>query len=56
MESAELQTLTLCVKARLECKINITLLALLPNKITGDSRGLVTSSDEIAQDKLQSRK
>ena len=43
------------VKARLECKINITLLELLPNKITGDSRGLVTSSDETGQDKLRSR-
>ena len=27
------------VKCRLECKINITLPALLPNKITGYSRG-----------------
>ena len=43
------------VKARLEHKINITLLALLPNKMTGDSRGLVTSSDETGQDKLCSR-
>ena len=25
------------VKSRLECKINVTLLALLPNKITSDS-------------------
>ena len=40
------------VKARLECKINITLLALLPNKITGDSRGPVTSSDKNGHDKL----
>ena len=43
------------VKVRLECKINITLLALLPNKISGYSRGLVTSSDETEQDKLCSR-
>ena len=43
------------VKARLECKINITLLALLPNKITGYSRGFVTSSDKTGQDKLCSR-
>ena len=43
------------VKVRLECKINITLAALLPNKITGYSRGLVTSSDETWQDKLHSR-
>ena len=43
------------VKVRLECKINITLLALLPNKIPGYSRGLVTSSDETGQDKLHPR-
>ena len=43
------------VKVRLECKINITLLALLPNKIADNSRGLVTSSDENGQDKLSSR-
>ena len=43
------------VKIRLECKINITLPALLPNKITGYSRGPVTSSDETEQDKLCSR-
>ena len=34
------------VKARLECKINVTLPALLPNKIIQDSRGPVTSSDK----------
>ena len=34
------------VKARLEHKINVTLLALLPNKVVQDSRGLVTSSDK----------
>ena len=43
------------VKVRLECKINITLLALLPNKITDNSRGPVTSSDENGQDKWCSR-
>ena len=43
------------VKSRLEHKINVTLLALLPNKMTGDSRGLVTSSDKKGQDKLCSR-
>ena len=43
------------VKSRLECKINVTLPAFLPNKMTGDSRGLVTSSDENGQDKLCSR-
>ena len=43
------------VKARLECKINITLPALLPNEITGDSRGPVTSTDKTRQDKLHSR-
>ena len=34
------------VKARLECKINVTLLALLPNKVVQDSRGPATSSDQ----------
>ena len=43
------------VKVRLIAKINITLLALLPNKIPGYSRGQVTSSDETGQDKLCSR-
>ena len=43
------------VKARLECKINVTLPALLPNKMTGDSRGPSTSSDENRHDKLCSR-
>ena len=43
------------MKARLECKIIITLLALLPNKITGYSRWPATSSDETGQDKLCSR-
>ena len=35
------------VKARLELKINVTLPAFLPNKMTGDSRGLATSSDKM---------
>ena len=39
------------VKFRLECKINVTLLALLPNKIVTVSRGPVTSSDRTGQDK-----
>ena len=43
------------VKIRLECKIIVTLPALLHNKITGYSRGLVTSSDVTGQDKLCSR-
>ena len=43
------------VKVRLEHKINITLPALLPNKIPGYSRGPATSSDETGQDKLCSR-
>ena len=43
------------VKVRLECKINVTLPALLPNKITDNLRGPVTSSDENGQDKLHSR-
>ena len=36
-------------------KWTLLLLTLLPDKIAGDSRGPVTSSDEIAQDKLRSR-
>ena len=39
------------VKSRLECKIIVTLLALLPNKIVSDSRGLATSSYKTGQDK-----
>ena len=40
------------VKARLECKINVTLPALLPNKMTGYLSGSVTSSDENRHNKL----
>ena len=43
------------VKARLECKINVTLLALLPNKMIGDSRVPATSSDKNRHDKLCSK-
>ena len=43
------------VKSRLECKINVTLPALLPNKMTGDSRGPATSSDKTGQDKAHLR-
>ena len=43
------------VKVRLECKINITLPALLPNKIKDNSRGPVTSSDDNGKDKFCSR-
>ena len=43
------------VKSRLECKINVTLPGLLPNKMTGNSRGLVTSSDKTGQNKSPSR-
>ena len=39
------------VKSRLEHKINVTLPALLPNKIVSDSRGPATSSDKTEQDK-----
>ena len=34
------------VKARLECKINVTLPAFLPNKVVQDSRGPVTYSEK----------
>ena len=43
------------VKSRLQCKINVTLPALLPNKIVNDLRGTVTSSDKTGQDKLHFR-
>ena len=43
------------VKARLECKINVTLPALLPNKIVQDSRGLVTSSEKTGHEEQGSR-
>ena len=43
------------VKSRLEHKINVTLPALLPNKIVRESRGLATSSDRTGQDKPSSR-
>ena len=38
------------VKARLERKINVTLPALLPNKIVQDSRGLATSSEKTGHE------
>ena len=43
------------VKASLEHKINITLLALLPNKIVQDSRGPATSSDKTGHEEQGSR-
>ena len=43
------------VKARLEHKINVTLPALLPNKIVQDFRGLVTSSDTTGHEEQGSR-
>ena len=43
------------VKARLECKINVTLPALLPDKIVQDSRGPVTSSEKTGHDEQRSR-
>ena len=43
------------VKARLECKINVTLLALLPKKVVQDSRGLATSSDKAEHDEHSTR-
>ena len=42
------------VKSRLECKINVILPALVPNKMTSGSRGLATSSDRTGQDKSSS--
>ena len=43
------------VKTRLACKINVTLLALLPNKIVQDYRGSVTSSDKTGHEEQSSR-
>ena len=43
------------VKARLEHKINVTLLALLPNKIVQDSRGPATSGDKTGCEEQGSR-
>ena len=43
------------VKARLECKINDTLLALLPNKIVQDSRGPTTSREKTGHEEQGSR-
>ena len=43
------------VKARLECKINVTLLALLPNKVAQDFRGLATSGDKTECEKHSTR-
>ena len=43
------------VTASLECKINITLPALLPNKIVQDSRGPATSSDKDGHEEQGTR-
>ena len=43
------------VKTKIEHKINITLLALLPNKIVQDVRGPATSSDKTVQEEKGSR-
>ena len=43
------------VKARSECKINVTLPALLPNKIVQHSRGLATSSDKTGHKEHNTR-
>ena len=43
------------VKARLEHKTNVTLPALLPNKIVQDSRGLATSREKTGHEEQGSR-
>ena len=43
------------VKARLEHKINVTLLALLPNKVVQDSKGPVTSGDKAEHEEHSTR-
>ena len=42
------------VKTRLECKINVTLPALLPDKIVQDYRGPATSSDKTSHEEQSS--
>ena len=43
------------VKARLECKINVTLPALLPNTNVQDSRGLATSGGKTGHEEHSTR-
>ena len=43
------------VKARLECKVNVTLPALLPNKVVQDSRGPETPSDKTKHEEHSTR-
>ena len=43
------------IKTRLEHKINITLPALLPNKIVQDSRGLAISGEKTGHEEQGSR-
>ena len=43
------------VKARLECKIDVTLPELLPNKVVQDSRGPATSSDKTEHEEHSTR-
>ena len=43
------------IKARLECKINVTLPALLPNKIVQDSKGPANSSDKTGHEECSTR-
>ena len=50
-----LQEIDIIMKASLGCKINITLPALLPNKIVQDSRGPVTPSDKTRHEEQGSR-
>ena len=45
----------LCTKTRLECKINVTLPALQPNKIIQDSRGPVTLGDKTGHEEHGTR-
>ena len=44
--------ITTTLKGRLECKINFTLLALLPTKINTTTQGLVTSSENISNKRV----
>ena len=50
-----LQEMDIIMKVKTRLKINITLLALLPNKIIQDARGPVTSSDKTVWEEKGSR-
>ena len=50
-----LQEMDIITKVKTRLEYNVTLLALLPNKIVQDSRGLATSSEKIGHEEQGSR-